>query len=114
MKTRPILKYPGAKWSASSWILDNLPVHEIYLEPFFGSGAIFFNKEPARLETVNDLDGNVVNLFKVIRERPQELATLVSLPRGLGMNTYPPMRSLVTRSRTHVAFLFDAGKHLEL
>lgn len=79
MTQRPILKYSGAKWSAARWITGNLPAHEIYLEPFFGSGAIFFNKEPARLETINDLDGNVVNLFNVIRGRPQELAAAVEL-----------------------------------
>jgi len=78
-KSRPILKYPGAKWSAASWIIDNFPKHDIYLEPYFGSGAAFFNKEPARLETINDLDGNVVNLFKIIREHPQQLAELISL-----------------------------------
>lgn len=78
MKQRPLLKYPGAKWSAASWIVPRLPVHEIYLEPFFGSGAVFFNKEPARLETINDRDHNVVNLFRVIREKPEELAQLVA------------------------------------
>ena len=51
----------------------------MYLEPFFGSGACFFNKTPAYIETINDLDGNIVNLFKVFRERPQELAQLIRL-----------------------------------
>lgn len=76
---KPILKYPGAKWSAASWILENLPEHEIYLEPFFGSGAVFFNKWPVRVETINDMDGNVVNLFRVIRDYPDELAELIYL-----------------------------------
>lgn len=47
------------------------------LEPFFGSGAVFFNKPPSPLETINDIDGDVVNLFRVIRDRPNELARLV-------------------------------------
>lgn len=51
-----------------------MPEHETYLEPFFGSGAVLFSKEPSRLETVNDIDGEIVNLFRVIRERPDELA----------------------------------------
>lgn len=54
-----------------------MPQHTTYLEPFFGSGAVFFNKAPSGIETINDLDGNVVNLFKVIRDKPQELADLV-------------------------------------
>ena len=79
MGARPILKYPGAKWRIASWIIDKLPPHDIYLEPYFGSGAVFFNKQPARLETINDLDGNVVNLFRVLREQPEELAELIDL-----------------------------------
>lgn len=79
MGVKPILKYPGAKWRIAPWIIDNLPPHEIYLEPFFGSGAVFFNKEQSRLETINDIDGNVVNLFRVLREQPEELAALIEL-----------------------------------
>lgn len=44
MKT--ILKYPGAKNRLAPWIVSNMPSHEVYLEPFFGSGAVFFNKQP--------------------------------------------------------------------
>jgi DNA adenine methylase len=77
MAIAPVLKYPGAKWKIAKWIISFMPEHEVYLEPFFGSGAVFFNKRPAKLETVNDLDGDVVNLFKVIRDRPEELARLV-------------------------------------
>ncbi|MBS3937160.1 MAG: DNA adenine methylase [Peptococcaceae bacterium] len=72
---KPILRYPGAKWRAAPWILKHLPPHKVYLEPYFGSGAVFFNKTPCKIETINDIDENVVNLFKVIRERFSELAT---------------------------------------
>jgi len=48
-----------------------------YCEPYFGSGAVFFNKKRSVIETINDLDGNVVNLFKVIRDYPEELARLI-------------------------------------
>ena len=75
----PILKYPGAKWRLAQWILSHMPPHESYLEPFFGSGAILFNKPPARIETVNDIDGAIVHFFKVCREHPDELAQAVSL-----------------------------------
>ncbi len=54
-----------------------MPEHNVYLEPFFGSGAVLFNKPTAKIETINDIDGNIVNLFKVIREKPQELARVV-------------------------------------
>lgn len=73
-KTTSILKYPGGKWRISEWIISHLPPHKVYLEPFFGSGGVFFNKEPSYLETINDINGDIVNLFRVCRERPEELA----------------------------------------
>jgi len=61
----------------AKWIIDHMPPHTTYLEPFFGSGAVLFNKPRGPLETVNDLDGDVVNLFRMIREHPEKLANLV-------------------------------------
>ncbi|MBM7854967.1 DNA adenine methylase [Desulfohalotomaculum tongense] len=69
-----VLKWPGAKWNIADIIVDLMPKHNIYLEPFFGSGAIFFTKPPCNTEVLNDLDGEVTNLFKVIRDYPEELA----------------------------------------
>lgn len=71
---KAILKYPGSKWSLANWIIDFFPEHHSYLEPFFGSGAVLFNKPRSNIETVNDLDGNVVNLFECIRSDPEKLA----------------------------------------
>lgn len=76
---KAVLKYPGAKNRLAKWICEYIPTHEVYLEPFFGSGAIFFNKTPARIETINDLDGEVVNYFKVIREQPDRLAAVLDM-----------------------------------
>lgn len=67
-------KYPGSKWRIAKWIIGFFPDHHSYLEPFFGSGAVLFNKPRSNIETVNDLDGNVVNLFKWIRKDPERLA----------------------------------------
>ena len=75
----PALKYPGAKRRLAPWIIGQMPSHEGYLEPFFGSGGVFFNKPPSRVETLNDLDGSVVHFFKVCREQPEELARALSL-----------------------------------
>lgn len=72
-----VVKYPGAKWALADWIIDHLPPHHSYLEPFFGSGAVLFNKPRSHIETVNDLDGQVVNLFRWIRDDPQQLAEAV-------------------------------------
>ncbi len=78
MKT--VLKYAGSKWSSAKWIISYFPEgyeKMTYLEPYFGSGAVFFNKNRSAIETINDIDGRVVNLFKQIRERPEELARLI-------------------------------------
>lgn len=69
-----MFKYPGAKWSLAPWIVSHFPDYHSYLEPFFGSGGVFFTKERSAIETVNDLDGEVVNLFEWIRRDPERLA----------------------------------------
>lgn len=74
-----VLKYPGAKNRIAPWICGYIPVHEVYVEPYFGSGAVFFNKAPARIETLNDLDGNVVNYFQIVREKCEELGTQLEM-----------------------------------
>lgn len=71
---KAVMKYPGSKWSIAEWIISFFPEHHSYLEPFLGSGAVLFNKERSNIETVNDLDGNVTNLFECIREDPERLA----------------------------------------
>ncbi len=77
MKYNQVMKYPGGKWRIAEWIISHLPAHKVYCEPFFGGGGVFFNKEPSYIETINDLNGDIVNLFKVIRERPEELAAVL-------------------------------------
>lgn len=75
---KPVLKYPGSKWRLAEWIVSIMPPHKSYLEPFFGSGAVFFKKPPSRIETINDLDGEIINLFRCIREQPEELMRAVA------------------------------------
>lgn len=72
-----VIKYPGAKWALAQWIISHFPQHHSYLEPFFGSGAVLFTKSRSAIETVNDLDGDVVNLFEWIRKDPERLAYAV-------------------------------------
>lgn len=74
---RTVLKYPGSKWNIASQIVNLIPKHHSYVEPFFGSGAVLFNKSPSNIETINDLDSDVTNLFKCIQKNSQHLARLV-------------------------------------
>jgi DNA adenine methylase len=74
-----VLKYPGAKNRLAPWIIGFIPEHKVYLEAYFGSGGVFFNKKPASIETINDLNSDVTNYFKVLRDNPEELITLLEL-----------------------------------
>ena len=76
---KPILKYPGAKWLLADWIVSYLPKTTHYVEPYFGSGAVFFSKDKAPHELINDLSGDVCNVFRVVRTRGEELAQAVEL-----------------------------------
>lgn len=71
---KAVMKYPGSKWGIADWIISFFPEHHSYVEAFFGSGAVLFNKPRSNIETVNDLDGNVVNLFEWIKHDPEKLA----------------------------------------
>ena len=74
-----VIKYPGAKNRIADWICSFIPPHEVYLEPFFGGGAIFFNKQKAHIETINDLNGDVFNFFKTLRDNPDRLIEAIEL-----------------------------------
>lgn len=76
---RTILKYPGAKNRIAEWICSYIPEHKVYLEPYAGSLAVFFNKPRSHIETVNDINGEVVNFFRVLRDKPEELKHLIEL-----------------------------------
>ena len=82
VKIKAVFRYPGSKWSIAKWIISHFPdgyEKMVYLEPFAGSGAVFFNKRPGAVETINDLDSSIVNLFQVLRDRPDELRHALEL-----------------------------------
>lgn len=70
---RPPVSYYGGKGRLAGWIASLLPPHRVYLEPFAGSCAVLLAKPPATHELVNDLDGDVVNFFRCLRDHPDEL-----------------------------------------
>ena len=69
----------GGKFSHLEWLLPLLPEAHHYCEPFAGSGAVLINRLPAAVETYNDIDGEVVNFFRVLREDPDGLTRLIAL-----------------------------------
>ena len=69
----------GGKFSHLTWLLPLLPEVHHYCEPFGGSGAVLLNRPPSPVETYNDLDGEVVNFFRVLRENRDELVGMIAL-----------------------------------
>lgn len=65
--TRPVLRYHGGKWKLAPWIIEHLPAHRIYVEPYGGGASVLMRKGRAYAEIYNDLDAEVVNVFRVMR-----------------------------------------------
>jgi DNA adenine methylase len=78
-RVKPILRYAGAKWTLAPWIISHMPAHDTYVEPFCGSCAVLFAKTPAAHELVSDRAGDIVTLFRVIRDDPEALSRALAL-----------------------------------
>lgn len=76
---RPPFPYYGGKMSVAGQIVDLLPSHEHYVEPFAGSLSVLLAKPAAKFETVNDLHTELVTFWKVLRDRHVELARVCAL-----------------------------------
>jgi DNA adenine methylase len=78
---RPALRYHGGKFRLASWLLPLMPNHSTYVEPFGGAAGVLLQKPRVYSEVYNDLDGDVVNFFSVLRdpEQRQQLIEACSL-----------------------------------
>jgi DNA adenine methylase len=77
--TAPPFAYYGGKTMLAGRIADLLPAHQHYVEPFAGSLAVLLAKPRARIETVNDLDGDLMTFWRVLRDEPEKLARVCGL-----------------------------------
>jgi DNA adenine methylase len=66
---RSLLRYFGGKWAIAPWVLAHLPPHRVYVEPFGGAASILLRKPRSRIEVYNDLDEEIVTIFKVVQDR---------------------------------------------
>ena len=94
--SRPALRYFGSKWRLTPWIIEHFAPYDVYVEPFAGGAGVLLRKPPSALEVYNDLDGEVVNFFDVLRNETDELIRRIDLTR--------------TRSSGHDAFTSAVGK----
>lgn len=65
---RPVLRYFGGKWLLAPWIIENMPQHRIYVEPFGGAASVLMRKPRSYAEVYNDLDKSIVEVFTVLRD----------------------------------------------
>lgn len=73
MKTKPIIPWQGGKTRLASKLLPKFPEHTCYVELFCGGGALFFlREEPAKCEVINDFNGDLVNLYRVVQHHLEE------------------------------------------
>ncbi len=98
----------GGKFSHLDWLLPLLPAAHHYCEPFAGSGAVLLNRPPSPVETYNDLDGEVVNFFRVLREQKETLTEAIGLTPfsreefGLACTLEPDLAPLERARRFYV------------
>lgn len=76
---RPALRWHGGKWKLAPWIIAQFPPHRVYVEPYGGGGSVLIRKPRSYAEVYNDLDSDVVNLFKILRNDPAPLIRALEL-----------------------------------
>lgn len=92
---RPVLRYHGGKFRLAAKLIALMPRHRIYVEPFCGAASVLLAKPRCYSEVINDLDGEVVNLFCVLRDRKQateleRVLRLTPFARAEFLETYSP------------------------
>jgi DNA adenine methylase len=76
-----LLRYFGGKWAIAPWVLAHLPPHRIYVEPFGGAASILLRKPRSKIEVYNDLDEEIVGIFRVVQDPAQCAALMRRLRR---------------------------------
>jgi DNA adenine methylase len=100
--TRPIVRYHGGKWRLAPWIIKHFPNHRCYVEPFGGGGSVLLRKPRSYAEIYNDLDGEIVNLFRMARDAGDDLRRLIELTpfsRTEFRNSYLPSGDPLEQAR---------------
>jgi DNA adenine methylase len=109
--TRPVLRWHGGKWKLAPWIISHFPRHRIYVEPFGGAASVLLQKPRCYAEVYNDLDADLINLFRVLRSPAAADALLTALrltPFGRDefKACYAPSTDPVERARRMIARSF--------
>lgn len=109
--TRPVLRYHGGKWMLAPWVISYFPVHKIYVEPCGGAASVLMRKPRSFAEVYNDLDGEVVNVFRVLRDPAaaadlERLLRLTPFAREEFNGSYEPSDDPIEQARRTVVRCF--------
>lgn len=74
MITAPVIRYHGGKFRLAQWVIEHFPPHLVYVEPFGGAAGVLIQKARSHGEVYNDLDGDIVNLFRVLQKEDTRAA----------------------------------------
>lgn len=102
--TRPVLRYHGGKWRLAPWIISHFPAHRVYVEPFGGAASVLLRKSRSYAEVYNDLDAEVVNVFRVLRDADRAAALeralrLTPFARSEFAKSYEPCADATEQAR---------------
>lgn len=107
---RPLLRYHGGKWKLAPWICAHFPAHRVYVEPFGGAASVLLRKPRSYGEIYNDLDGEIVNVFRVLRDQGAALRTALELTpfaRAEFVESYTPNPDPVEQARRTIVRSFQ-------
>jgi DNA adenine methylase len=81
---RSALRYFGGKWAIAPWVIEHMPTHRVYVEPFGGAASVLLRKPRSKVEVYNDLDEEIVGIFRIL----QNAALCTALCRRLRRTPY--------------------------
>lgn len=102
--TSPVMVYHGAKFRLAPWVISFFPKHHTYVEPFGGAAGVLIQKPRSKSEVYNDLDSEVVNVFRVLQDPDsalelQRLITLTPYSRDEFLLSYEPSECTIEQAR---------------
>lgn len=108
--TRPVLRYHGGKWKLAPWIISHFPAHRVYTEAFGGAASVLMRKPRSYGEVYNDLDGEIVSLFQVLRSQYSAVLlknlALTPFSRADFLESYEPSDDVLEQARRTVVRSF--------
>lgn len=109
--TRPVIRYHGGKWKLAPWIISHFPTHRVYTEAYGGAASVLMRKPRSYGEVYNDLDGEVINLFRVLQnpisaQRLRELLYLTPFAREEFELVYQRTEDPIERARRLIIVCF--------